>query len=195
MRQRLHSPLILLLIGLGLSAGRLPAQAEAPAAENQRARAISSEVASALAAGMPKYEPPKPAEPKVEAEEIDLRETDQPRNRIIRLPDYVVQEKKPPVFRERDLHTRKGLVDLAKQRYFSEAAQGLNRFRIPLFGQGIDAYALQMQADAERLQNITDLKETADTIRAADPENATYIRRLTDDTYIRRNDFGYRRQP
>ncbi|HRI82770.1 MAG TPA: hypothetical protein PLF88_10065 [Opitutaceae bacterium] len=195
MRQRLHSPLILLLIGLGLSAGRLPAQTETSAEESKRSRAISSEVASALAAGMPKYEPPKPAEPKVEAEEIDLRETDQPRNRIIRLPDYVVQEKKPPVFRERDLHTRKGLVDLAKQRYFSEAAQGLNRFRIPLFGQGIDAYALQMQADAERLQNITDLKETADTIRAADPENATYIRRLTDDTYIRRNDFGYRRQP
>ena len=195
MRQRLHSPLILLLIGLGLSAGRLPAQTETSAEESKRSRAISSEVASALAAGMPKYEPPKPAEPKVEAEEIDLRETDQPRNRIIRLPDYVVQEKKPPVFRERDLHTRKGLVDLAKQRYFSEAAQGLNRFRIPLFGQGIDAYALQMQADAERLQNITDLKETADTIRAADPENATYIRRLTDDTYIRRNDFGYRRKP
>jgi len=195
MRQRLHSPLILLLIGLGLSAGRLPAQTETSAEESKRSRAISSEVASALAAGMPKYEPPKPAEPKVEAEEIDLRETDQPRNRIIRLPDYVVQEKKPPVFRERDLHTRKGLVDLAKQRYFSEAAQGLNRFRIPLFGKGSDAYALQMQADAERLQNITDLKETADTIRAADPENATYIRRLTDDTYIRRNDFGYRRQP
>jgi len=195
MRQRLHSPLILLLIGLGLSAGRLPAQTETRAEENQRSRAISSEVASALAAGMPKYQPPKPVEPKVEAEEIDLRETDQPRNRIIRLPDFVVQEKKPPVFRERDLHTRKGLVDLAKQRYFSEAAQGLNRFRIPLFGQGIDAYALQMQADAERLQNITDLKETAATIRAADPENATYIRRLTDDTYIRRNDFGYRRQP
>ncbi|MEY3773460.1 MAG: hypothetical protein RLZZ129_240 [Verrucomicrobiota bacterium] len=195
MRQRLHSPLILLLIGLGLSAGRLPAQTEARAEENPRSRAISSEVASALAAGMPKYQPPKPVEPKVEAEEIDLRETDQPRNRIIRLPDFVVQEKKPPVFRERDLHTRKGLVDLAKQRYFSEAAQGLNRFRLPLFGQGIDAYVLQMQADDERLQNITDLKETAATIRAADPENATYIRRLTDDTYIRRNDFGYRRQP
>jgi hypothetical protein len=195
MRQRLHSPLILLLIGLGLSAGRLPARTEAPAEENKRSRAISSEVASALAAGMPRYEPPKPAEPKVEEEEIDLRETDQPRNRIIRLPEYVVREKKPPVFRERDIHTRKGLADLAKQRYFAEGAQALNRYKLPLFGMGMEAYALQMRADDERLQNITDLKETADSVRAADPENATYIRRLTDDTYIRRSDFGYRRQP
>lgn len=194
MRQRFHVPLVLLLTGLGLSAGRLPAQAEAPGEENKRSRAISSEVASALAAAMPRYEPPKPVEPKAE-EEVDLRETDQPRNRIIRLPDFVVQEKKPPVFRERDLHTRKGLAELARQRYFSETAQGLNRYRLPLFGAGIDAYALQMRADDERLQSISELKENAESIRAADPENAAYIKRLTDDTYIRRADFGLQRRP
>jgi hypothetical protein len=194
MRQRLHFPLILLLIGLGLSAGRLPAQAEAPEEENKRSRAISSEVASALAAAMPRYEPPKPVEPKAE-EEVDLRETDQPRNRIIRLPDYVVQEKKPPVFRERDIYTRKGLAELARQRYFSETAQGLNRFRLPLFGAGMDSYALQMRADDERLQSISELKENAESIRAADPENAAYIKRLTNDTYIRRADFGLQRRP
>ena len=43
----------------------------------------------------------------------DLRDIDKPRNGIIRLPNYTVQEKKPPVFRERDIYTREGLADLA----------------------------------------------------------------------------------
>lgn len=182
---------VVLVLALSLLAPAPHAQEENPEEAARRARAISPEVASLLAAGMPKYNPPKPVEAKPEEALADRREIDRPRNQIIRLPDMVVQEKKPPVFRERDIYTRKGLADLAKQRYFSEGAQALNRYKLPLFGQGMEAYALQMLADDERLQNIADLQATAAAVEAADPENASYIRRATADTYIRRSDFGY----
>lgn len=195
MKPNARRPLsVIMALTLGLLVPGVLAQEEKSAEAPPRARAISPEVASLLAAGMPKYNPPQPVEAKSEEELVDRRELDRPRNQIIRLPDMVVQEKKPPVFRERDIHTRKGLADLAKQRYFSEGAQALNRYKIPLFGMGMEAYALQMLADDERRQNIADLQETAASIEAADPENASYIRRATADTYIRRSDFGYQRQ-
>jgi hypothetical protein len=182
---------VVMVLALSLLTPVMRAQEEKSEEATPRARAISPEVASLLAAGMPKYNPPKPVEPKSEEELVDRREIDRPRNQIIRLPDVVVQEKKPPVFRERDIYTRKGLADLAKQRYFSEGAKALNRYKLPLFGQGMEAYALQMWADDERLQNIADLQDTAAAVESADPENASYIRRATADTYIRRSDFGY----
>lgn len=185
---------VVMALALCLLAPEARAQEEKTGEASPRARAISPEVASLLAAGMPKYNPPKPVEPKSEEELVDRRELDRPRNRIIRLPDVVVQEKKPPVFRERDIYTRKGLADLAMRRYFSEGAQALNRYKLPLFGQGMEAYALQMRADDERLQNISDLQDTATAVEAADPENASYIRRATADAYIRRSDFGYQRR-
>jgi hypothetical protein len=185
---------VIMALTLGLLAPEMRAQEDKTEEAPPRARAISPEVASLLAAGMPKYNPPKPVEASSEEELVDLREIDRPRNQIIRLPEVVVQEKKPPVFRERDIYTRKGLAELAKQRYFSEGAQALNRYKLPLFGMGMETYALQMRADDERLENIADLEETAAAIEGADPENASYIRRATADTYIRRSDFGYQRQ-
>ncbi len=192
-----HPPLLSLFLAVclavSLPAMELRAQEQTKETQPRRQRVVSPEVASALAAAMPKYEPPKPEEPLTEEELADLREVDRPRNTIIRLPEYVVQEKPPPVFRERDLHTQRGLADLAKRRFFSEAAQGLNRYRLPLFGQGIDSYALMMREEEERLQNITSLKETADAVGSVDPKNAASIRRATNDAYIRRDGFGYRR--
>ncbi|MCF7689921.1 MAG: hypothetical protein K9N01_16640, partial [Cephaloticoccus sp.] len=52
----------------------------------KRHRAVSSGVAAALAAGRPKYDPPKPVEKKPEEDGVDMREIDKPRNQIIRLP-------------------------------------------------------------------------------------------------------------
>lgn len=162
----------------------------APATRNTRA--ISPEVAAALAAGMPKYDPPKPVE-KAE-EDIDMREVDKPRNQIIRLPEYVVREEKPPVFRERDIYTQKGLRELARMRYLSETGQALNRFNIPLFGMGADAYALMRYEEEARLQNISDLNESARDAALTDPENAKAIREATRDTYARENPITYRKQ-
>ena len=163
-----------------------------PAPATRNTRAISPDVAAALAAGMPKYNPPKPVEKS--EEDIDIREVDKPRNQIIRLPEYVVREKKPPVFRERDIYTQKGLRELARMRYLSETGQALNRFHIPLFGMGADAYALMRYEEEARLRNISDLNETARDVSLTDPENAKAIREATRDTYARENPITYRKQ-
>jgi len=142
-----------------------------PAAAAKRSiqpRAVSENVAAQLAARMPQYAPPPEPKPKPEAAEADpegefadLRDTDQPKNQILRLPDYVVREKKSPVLRERDIHSPSGLAALAARRYLSETGQALNRFRLPLFGGGAQAYALARYEEDERLRNIRDLSDTA----------------------------------
>lgn len=185
---------------LCLTAAGLVAQTAGPAgtasdlAETpKRARVVSAGVASALAAGMPKYDPPKPVEEKAEEDLPDLREIDKPRNQIIRLPDYVVREKKPPVFRERDINTTKGLAELARKRYVTESVQALNRYRLPLFGQGLEAYTLMMYAEDERLDNITSLKAIAADLKALDPGQGEAIIEETNRTYLRTDGFGYRK--
>ncbi len=159
-----------------------------------RRRIVSPGVAAALAAGMPKYDPPKPVEKKPVSEEVDMRDIDKPRNQIIRLPAYIVREAKPPVFRERDIYSTKGLGELAKNRYLSETAQALNRYTIPLFGIGAEAYALMRYKEDERLKNIADLNESADDIDLVDPENAREIRQATRDTYLRGFNYTYRKK-
>ncbi len=78
-------------------------------------RAISPRVAEQLATTAPKYSPPVPTPAQPPATE--LPEGDQPRNRIIRLSPYVVRENPPPRFKERDLLTAKGRLDLALRRH------------------------------------------------------------------------------
>lgn len=189
---RLTAPLLLSLFGtaLPLSAQSTEKNAEPPKG-NQRV--LSKNVAEALAARMPKYNPPAPEpEPAEAPDESDMREEDKPRNKIIRLPEYVVREEKPPVFRERDIYTSKGLAALAKSRYLSETSLGLNKFTIPLFGIGAEAYALMLYQEDERLKNISDLNETADDIERVDQENAKEIREATRDTYGRGFNDRYR---
>ena len=215
MRRRFHSPLryrelssrfpFLLLMPrfsrylcavlLALSGTAIPlgaqssAEKEDPPKSNQRA--VSKNVAAALAARMPKYNPPKPEPDKV-ADDRDMREVDKPRNKIIRLPEYVVRQDKPPVFRERDIYTNKGLAELAMKRYLSETSLGLNKFTIPLFGVGAEAYSLMLYQQDERLKNIAELNETADDIDRVDPENAEELREATRETYGRGFDDRYR---
>lgn len=163
----------------------------APSA-SRRSRAISGEVAAALAAATPKYTPPPPPPPpKPEAELVDMREIDKPKNTIVRLPKYIVQEKKPPVFRERDIHTEKGLTDIAMRRYISDADRALNRWTLPLFGTSKEARALAMYAEDERLKNMSDLKDAATNAAKSDAASGEYIRRESNKTFLRSSDFGW----
>lgn len=147
----------------------------------KRHRAISRDVADALAASMPKFNPPP--KPKPEEENEDLRETDKPRNNIIRLPKYVVQEKKPEVFRERDLHTTDELASLAMQRY-----AGLSYVPLAGMNRGI---ALLMYQEDERKKNIADLTQAAqDARRSGDTAESEYIKRETNRAYSRDSGFG-----
>jgi len=158
----------------------------------RRSRAISGETAGALSAMMPKFAPPPPKPPPKPEEELpDLRETDKPKNGIIRLPDFVVQEKKPAVFRERDVYTKKGLGDLAYRRYISDADRALNRYTIPLFGTSAEARALAMYAEDERLRNMSNLNDAASTVSKSDAAAGAYIRREAQKTYMRSSDYGW----
>lgn len=164
----------------------------APAPAPRRIRAISAEAAAALAATAPKYAPPpKPPEKKPDEELPDLREIDKPKNTIIRLPKYVVQEPKPPVFRERDVNTAKGLADIAMKRYLTETDRVLNRFRIPFLTMTNEERALLMYAEDERLKNMADFADRANMIQKSDAASGLYIKKEVDKTFLRTSDFGY----
>ncbi len=162
------------------------------AAAPRRNRAISGGVAAALAAAAPKYTPPPPKqEPRPVAEQPDMREVDKPKNTIVRLPDYIVRERKPPVLNERTINTEKGLTDIAVRRYISDLDQALNRFTLPLFGSAYQQRARAMYEEDERLQNISDLNEAARGAAQSDPAAGAYIRRETRETFMRTSDFGW----
>lgn len=154
----------------------------------KRERPISDNLAATLAASMPKYNPPP--KPRPEDEAVDLREVDKPRNGIIRLPKYTVREAKPPVFRERDIHTNAGLADLARRRYLTPTYRLLNNFYIPFFTRSPTEHALAMYAEDERLNNMADLDDNARTVGRGDAAAGAYIKRLSDETYMRRDTFG-----
>lgn len=177
-----------------------PAISPSPTTEStqptrKRERAISGDVAASLAAAMPKYNPPKPTPPPTPIEQQpDLRDVDKPKNTIIRLPDYVVREAKPPVFRERDINTQQGLANIALRRYGTEASRALNRFTIPIFGQTQEARALAMYAEDERLKNITELNDAADLVSARDKAEGAYIKRDIQNTTMRAGDYGWQKK-
>ncbi|MSU23811.1 MAG: hypothetical protein EXS32_08310 [Opitutus sp.] len=167
--------------------------APAPSAA-KRPRAISPEAAAALAATMPKYAPPPPRPPPTPEEDLpDLRETDKPRNAIIRLPKYIVQEPKSPIFRERDINTKQGLANIAMRRYLSEADRALNRFRLPLFGLSNAERALAMYAEDERLKNMADLADNTNMVMRSDPAAGAKVKEAAQNTYQRWSDFSYSR--
>lgn len=196
-------PALLAPAGYGQSAPSTPAgpspilNSAAPAApsstSSRRSRPISSEAAAALANAIPKYTPPPPPPPPKppEEEQVDLRDVDKPKNTIVRLPKYIVQEKKPPVFRERDINTAKGLTDIAMRRYISDADRALNRWTLPLFGSSKESRALAMYAEDERLRNMADLRDAASNAAKSDSTAGEYIRRESQKTFLRSSDFGW----
>ncbi len=157
----------------------------------KRDRPISDNLASTLAASMPKYNPPP--KPRPEDEDVDLREVDKPRNNIIRLPRYTVRERKPPVFRERDIYTREGFADLARRRYLTPTYRVLNSVYIPFLTASPTDHALAMYAEDERLANMADVEDNARTIEQVDRDDAAYIRRVSNDTFMRSSGFGFDR--
>jgi hypothetical protein len=157
--------------------------ATAPAATTSRERALSPGLTAALSERMPRYNPPPPPREPTE-EEIAAS---QPRNQIIRLPEMVVEGRRPAVFTDRDIHTREGMAAMAVNKYLSELDRGvLNRYTLPLFGQSQEQRALAAYAEEERLRNMSSAADRANAIEAAegaeaaqtfrDTANAAFIR-------------------
>lgn len=124
-----------------------------------------------------------------------MREIDKPKNQIVRLPKYIVQEPRPAVFSERAIHTEKGLTDIAMRRYISDVDRALNRWTLPLFGTSKEARALAMYAEDERLRHMAEMEATAASVSQADAAAGEYIRRESEKTFMRTSDFGWSSGP
>jgi hypothetical protein len=140
-------------------------------------KSVSPGVAEALSMDRPKFNPPTPT-PVVVNEPEDMRTVDKPKNDIPRLPSYIVRDTRPPVFRNRDLYTKEGLVSLS---YKLHPGLGIGN----LAGLN-DGAAYQMFLEDERLANIADLNDTAKSIAAGgDKAEGEYILQATQDTFMR----------
>jgi hypothetical protein len=152
-----------------------------PVDSDGETRTVSPKVAAALSLGMPRYRPPTPTPVPTEEPE-DMKDIDKPKNEIHRLPKYVVSEARPPIFRERDLYTQMGLIELYFKRHpglIIGNILGLNSSPKP----GSPAY--QMMVDDERRTNMDDLTDTAHAISQGDAAGASYILQQSDATYMR----------
>jgi hypothetical protein len=145
-------------------------------------RSVSAGVAAALSAGAPRYSPPTPA-PSPTPEVADIKDVDKPKNGIVRLPKYVVNESRPPIFRDRDLFTADALLDLTMRRHaglFFGNILGLNAENKP----GSPGY--QMMVDDERKDNMDDLFDTAHAMaQGGDYAEGSYILQQSQSTYMR----------
>lgn len=153
---------------------------------------MSSELAASLTAGI-KYDVPGAEKKKPDPdEEAAAAEADKPRNGIVRLPKYVIEGDRPPVFTERELNTPKGLADIAVKRYLSSVHQNLNRFHLPgwLGGVSNEELAMQMYREDERLQNMKQMEDTSYILRkAGDNKAADEMKEQSRDMYMRRSEF------
>ena len=175
-----------------------PATTAAPTTPASSATNVSGKAgATTITAGLPRYAPPPKEAPKKPAADVETEDEagpdgaplspDQPKNKIIRLPRYIVEGDRPPVFRERDIYTKQALAAIAMRRYLSGLDRSaLNRYTLPLFGTSQEKRAMAMYEEDARLQNISDLKKAAsDTRKAGDQAEADYILRETNATFLR----------
>jgi hypothetical protein len=169
-----------------------PAPAASAAPKPRVTHAMSPEVAAQLAAARPKFTPVAPPPPPKPEEELpDMRDIDKPKNTIVRLPKYVVQEQRPPVFTEREIHTQQGLANLAMRRYMTETDRALNRFTLPLFGISSADRALAMYAEDERLKNMGDMADQTNMVMKSDAAAGKKVQDASRQTFMRWQDFGW----
>lgn len=162
--------------GSGLAADRPPVLKEpAPIPPPAPARVISPAAAAArLAAVAPKYDPAAPVRPAEPAP--DLRETDKPRNTIIRLPRYVVEEEKPLVLPKRQLPTPRARLEIALKKF-----PGLRLGSFWIFRN--DGVALAMLAEEERLERMKEMNELVTLLPAAEQKR---VKPMVDQAFMRR---------
>ncbi len=123
-------------------------------------RAISSEAAAKLAALTPTFTPANPPAPIASAADSVEPSDDRPRNRIIRLPSYVVTEPKIKMPKQRDMLTPKGRLELALKRY-----PGLRFGNIGVFRN--DGIALMMLAEDHRLERLREMADLLSILPAS----------------------------
>ena len=155
---------------------------------SDRKRAISNNLASAIADTMPKYSPP-PLEKEEEKQDdgVDEDLMLKPKNGIVRLPQVVVEGNRPPVFTEREVNTDKNLAAIATQRYFSDTSQALNKFHVPFLTMSQEELAMEMWKEDERLRLIDEIEQHSDNaLLLGNEKEAAELKALSNDTLGRR---------
>jgi hypothetical protein len=196
-------PLALLFVSAAVAAAEPapPPKKEAPAAPPAPAqsRAVSADTADLLKAALPKSAFVKPPEKKPDAASPVLRESETPPIDVVRLQKFVVREEKPPIFAERDLNpTPKDLARLAMRRYFKEADQAMNHFKLPLFAvshyPGLtpnESRALDLYYEDERLKNMAEMADLTNMVTKSNAAAGAKLKSESQQTFMRRQDFGW----
>ncbi|HEX2855802.1 MAG TPA: hypothetical protein VHO24_21375 [Opitutaceae bacterium] len=152
-----------------------------PPAPTDRPRLLSPETASRLALNRPAFVPK--AEPAPESTPPpDARETDKPRNGIIRLPPHIVRELKIPAFKERELLTPKGKLELAYKRH-----PGLRFGNLPFFSN--NAIAMFMLEEEYRLERIAEMSDLVGMMSLTDPASAKVLKAGAARGFLRSNEW------
>ena len=167
-----------------------PATAQTGSSSATSPQAASSHRSSVPGLGSFTFEPSaaekKHAEEQAKAE-LEVEE-EKPRNGIVRLPTYQVNEDRPPVFTKKQLDTAKGLRADAVKKYISPAQEALNFVRLPswLGGMSNEDIAMDMYHDQLRLDTRRDLLHEASQLQAAgDNDSADELRLQSQDLYLR----------
>ena len=120
------SILPLLALGFALAQGAEPKGAASTAPNSEPASSTPRPLAPSNRASaqttrrlsLPKFVPTEARTPAADASATtEAPEIDRPRNAIIRLPQYDVRDDQAPEFRERELLTDQGRIDLALKRH------------------------------------------------------------------------------
>lgn len=125
-----------------------------------RTRRVSATTAARVLATAPKFIPP--AAPAADSPAAVLP-SDQPKNGIIRLPDYIVKEPKAPAFKARELLTGYGRLQLGYK-----LNPGLRLGPLPLLNDDVALTMLEENVRLERKAEMEDLTSliTSPTERA-----------------------------
>ncbi len=160
-----------------------------------RARAVSPATADLLKAALPKIAAVKPAEQKSEANSPDLRETDKPRNGIIRLPKFIVRDRKPPVFTDRELLGEGAFGEKLARRYYPEWYLAFNRLArftpLALYLPSAEASALARFYDEERLRKMDEFADLTNMVMRSNPAAGAKVKDLTREAFMRQSDIGW----
>lgn len=138
----------------------------APAPAPERARSTSPATSAKLIRGLPKFSPSAAAKATAEETSPDIRDTDTPRNAIIRLPQYDVRDDQLPVFRDRELLTPEGRIELALKRH-----PGLKFGPLAFLNVRRGLEMLEEEDSLERRREIADLLAFTAAVEGQLPRN------------------------
>lgn len=155
-------------------------------ADADTVRAVSPDTATLLASTAPKFVAPKKESSEATdsspvvvkpAEQEAAADRDQPRNTIVRLPEFVVPEDKAPAFKERETLTPAGRVAMAFRRH-----PGLRILPLSALNR---RPGLEMLEEEERLERISELADLNSLQFISEPPAAAKSRRAAEAMLIR----------